>query len=226
VATAGPTSFWPLFDLVVRTPRLEWRLPREGEVAALVALADRGIHDPGTMPFFYPWTDLAPSERAVETAQWLWRHRAEWTADQWTFDGTAFVDGEPVGMQSMGAEHFRAVRSVDSGSWLGREHQGRGLGREMREAMLHLAFEGLGAAEALSGAFDDNAASLATSRAIGYEENGEARGKRRDGSGRTIRFRLAREAWEPRRRHDVEIIGLESCRHFFVGPAPVGQPTG
>ncbi len=45
----------------------------------------------------------------------------------------------------------------------------------MREAMLHLAFAGLGAEEALSGAFEDNTASLATSRAIGYVENGEAR---------------------------------------------------
>ena len=92
----------------------------------------------------------------------------------------------------------------------------------MREAMLHLAFEGLGAAEALSGAFDDNAASLATSRAIGYEENGEAGGAARR-LGRTIRFRLSREAWETRRRHDVEIFGLESCRHFFVGPDPEGR---
>ena len=93
------------------------------------------------------------------------------------FTGAAFVGGEPIGMQDMEAEHFRAVRSVESGSWLGRAHQGRGLGREMRESMLHLAFEGLGAEEALSGAFEDNDASLATSRAIGYEENGEARGQ-------------------------------------------------
>ena len=82
--------------------------------------------------------------------------------------------GQPVGVQDLGAEHFRAVRSVETGSWLGRAHQGQGLGREMREAILHLAFAGLGAEEALSGAFEDNAASLATSRAVGYEENGEA----------------------------------------------------
>ena len=55
----GPGSFWPLFDLVVRTPRLELRLPREEEFAAIVDLVDAGIHDPATMPFFVPWTDLA-----------------------------------------------------------------------------------------------------------------------------------------------------------------------
>ena len=88
----------------------------------------------------------------------------------------------------------------------------------MREAVLHLAFAGLGVEEALSGAFEDNAASIATSCSVGYEENGEARGHRRDGSGRTIRFRIGRDAWERRRRTDVEIVGLEACLDMFVGP--------
>jgi RimJ/RimL family protein N-acetyltransferase len=218
----GRESFWPLFDLVVRTPRLEWRLPREEEFQALVELAGRGVHDPDTMPFFVPWTDRPPAERALSTSQWLWGHRANWTVNKWTFTGTAFVDGVPVGMQDVEAEHFGAVRSVESGSWLGRAHQGQGLGREMREAMLHFAFAGLGAEEALSGAFDDNAASIATSRAIGYAENGEGRGKRRDGSARTIRFRLDRATWERRRRDDIQIDGLDSCLHMFVGPTLAG----
>jgi RimJ/RimL family protein N-acetyltransferase len=174
------------------------------------------------MPFFVPWTDLPPAERAISTSQWLWGHRANWSVDKWTFTGAAFVDGVPIGMQDVEAGDFRVVHSVESGSWLGREFQGRGLGREMREAMLHFAFAGLGAEEALSGAFDDNAASLATSRAIGYAENGEGRGKRRDGSARTIRFRLDRATWEHRRRDDIEIVGLDSCLHMFVGPTKAG----
>jgi hypothetical protein len=90
----------------------------------------------------------------------------------------------------------------------------------MRQAILHLAFAGLEAEEALSGAFEDNAASLAVSRAVGYEENGEARGRRRDGSGRTLRFRMGREQWERTRRDDIEIIGLERCLDLFVGSPP------
>jgi RimJ/RimL family protein N-acetyltransferase len=224
VAGEGPNDVWPLFDLVVRTPRLELRLPREEEFAALVALADRGVHDPETMPFFVPWTDLEPVERARSTAQWLWGHRANWSVHKWTFTGAAFVDGKPIGMQDMEAENFPSVRSIESGSWLGRAHQGQGLGREMREAMLHLAFDGLEAEEALSGAFEDNAASLATSRTIGYAENGEARGMRRDGWGRIIRFRLAREVWVSRRRDDIEIVGLEGCLDMFVGRPPHPEP--
>jgi RimJ/RimL family protein N-acetyltransferase len=218
VAGKGPTRYWPLFDLVVRTPRLEVRLLREAELAHLVDLIDGGIHEPEAMPFFVPWTDAAPARRARDAAQWMWRHRANWSPDNWNFTGGVFVDGQVVGVQDIGAEHFRAVRSVHTGSWLGRAHQGRGMGREMREAVLHLAFAGLGAKEALSGAFEDNAASIATSRAVGYEENGEARAHRRDGSGRTVRFRLGRDAWERRRRADIEIVGLEGCLDMFVGP--------
>jgi RimJ/RimL family protein N-acetyltransferase len=220
---AGAASFWPLLDLVVRTPRLELRLPREDEFAALVDLADQGIHDPETMPFFVPWTDLEPEQRARSTAQWLWGHRANWSPENWTLTSAVFVDGRPIGMQDVGAQHFRAVRSVETGSWLGRAHQGQGLGREMRQAILHLAFAGLEAEEALSGAFEDNAASLAVSRAVGYQENGEARGRRREGSGRTIRFRMDRAQWERKRRDDIEIIGLERCRDLFVGRPP-GAP--
>jgi RimJ/RimL family protein N-acetyltransferase len=217
VAGEGSTRFWPLFDLVIRTPRLELRLLREEDFAEVVEVIDQGIHEPGTMPFFFPWTDAEPEQRAREAAQWMWRHRAAWSPDKWTLTAGVFVDGKPVGVQDLEAEQFRAVRSVETGSWLGRAHQGKGLGREMREAILHLAFAGLGAEEALSGAFEDNAASLATSRAVGYEENGEARGRRRDTAGRTIRFRIGREAWEQRCRDDIEIVGLEGCLDMFVG---------
>ena len=64
MAGAGPHAFWPLFDLVVRTPRLELRLLREDDCAALVELIDGGIHDPGMMPFWVPWTEVEPRQRA------------------------------------------------------------------------------------------------------------------------------------------------------------------
>jgi RimJ/RimL family protein N-acetyltransferase len=90
----------------------------------------------------------------------------------------------------------------------------------MRQAILHLAFAGLGAEEAHSGAFEDNAASFNTSRSVGYQENGIDLAPRRDGSGRIVKFRIDRETWETRRRDDIEIIGLEGCLDMFIGPAP------
>ena len=75
-------------------------------------------------------------------------------------------------MQGMHARGFAARRTVDTGSWLGQDYQGRGFGKEMRAAVLALAFDGLGARLAETEAFLDNAASNAVSRALGYEENG------------------------------------------------------
>ena len=53
-----PHPYWPLFDLRVRTPRLELRYPSDDDLVALVDLARMGIHPPETMPFSTPWTDV------------------------------------------------------------------------------------------------------------------------------------------------------------------------
>ena len=196
------------------------RLPSEDEFGALIGLIDAGIHEPGAMPFFKPWTEVEPVARARQSAQFWWGQRARWSPDDWAFTGAVFVEGAPVGVQELSAKHFAAVRSVETGSWLGLAYQGKGLGREMREAILHLAFAGLEASEALSGAFEDNAPSIATSRAVGYEENGEVRSPRRDGAGRTIGFRMSRQRWQARRRDDISIEGLPACLEMFIGPSP------
>jgi RimJ/RimL family protein N-acetyltransferase len=39
---------------------------------------------------------------------------------------------------------FAVLREVHTGSWLGQRYQGQGLGTEMRSAVLHLGFAGLG----------------------------------------------------------------------------------
>ncbi len=113
------------------------------------------------------------------------------------------------------AKNFARIRTVETGSWLGRRHQGHGLGKEMRAAILHLAFEGLGAMEAMSGAFHDNLASLATSRSLGYTENGDRLMLRRDKPDRIIDLKLDRPTWALRRREDIEIEGLEACLEMF-----------
>jgi RimJ/RimL family protein N-acetyltransferase len=177
------------------------------------------------MPFTTPFTDRPSPERERESAQWWWRQRAEWTPEKWNLTGAVFVDGEVVGVQDINAEHFATLRSVHTGSWLGLAHQGQGLGKEMRQAILHLAFAGLGALEAHSGAFFDNEASLATSRSVGYEPNGEALAPRRNGSARMINLRIDRARWEERRRHDIELVGVEECLDMFIAP-PEAAPLG
>jgi RimJ/RimL family protein N-acetyltransferase len=206
---------WPLFQLRLRTPRLELRLPTLAELDELAQLSAEGIHDPSLMPFTVPWSDLPPAERARSVMQFHWRQLAEWTPQAWNLQLVVFRGDEVVGLQDVGATDFAIMREVRSGSWLGRKHQGQGIGTEMRAAVLALAFEGLGAESAVTAAFTDNAASNAVSRKLGYQPNGLDRVRTRDSLGHQQRFVLDREGWKRRRTVPVEIHGLEPCLPFF-----------
>ncbi|AIJ22096.1 GNAT family N-acetyltransferase [Amycolatopsis methanolica] len=143
---------FPLLALRVRTPRLELRLPAPEELAALAELAAEGVNDPGSMPFLVPWTDQEPALVARSLVQFHWLRLGRWSPDDWGLDLVVFRDGEVLGQQSVSAKRFAITREVHTGSWVGRRHQGQGIGTEMRRAVLHLAFAGLGAEEAVSGA--------------------------------------------------------------------------
>jgi len=217
---------WPLLDLAVRTPRVELRYPTEDLLLELAELATGPIHPPETMPFTAAWSDAPPEVRARGLLQFHWRQRAGWDAAAWHLPLVTMVDGEVVGTQALLADAFAALLTVSSGSWLGMAHHGRGLGTEMRAAVLHLAFAGLGAERAESAAFDDNPASLGVSRSLGYVDNGDQLHARRGQAGRVVRLLLTREAWEARRRDDIEIEGLEACLELFgLAPAPERTPA-
>lgn len=202
---------FPVFGLRVRTPRLELRLPAPEELAELAELAVDGIHEPDMMPFGVPWSELPPAELARRVIQRQWRTLGELAPESWVLNLVVFVDGRPVGVQEIEADDFAVQREVRSESWLGRRHQGRGIGTEMRAAMLHLAFAGLGAEEAVSAGYTYNHASLRVSRKLGYAENGVGRGISRGKLAFEQRFRLTRQAWEEHRTVDVTLEGVERC---------------
>lgn len=81
--------------------------------------------------------------------------------------------------------------------------------------MLHLAFAGLGAEAAFSGAYVDNEASIRISRRLGYEDDGLDILSRRGHAARACRFRLERTRWEQHRRDDIVLEGLEPCLELF-----------
>jgi RimJ/RimL family protein N-acetyltransferase len=209
------SRYWPLFDLRVRTPRVVLRPITDDDLDALCDLALRGVHDPGHMPFTTPWTDLPPDEQVLGNLQFVWRRRADWTVDDWSLGLGAWEDGVLVGRQDVFAQSFPVLRSVETGSWVGLEHQGRGLGKELRSAVLHLAFAGLGAEQAVTGAFDDNARSLGVTRSLGYALNGDSRTVRRGEPARLLRYTLDAATWAERRRDDITIEGLDACRPMF-----------
>jgi RimJ/RimL family protein N-acetyltransferase len=166
---------WPLFSLSIETPRLSLRPVRDDDLPGLVTAALEGVHDPGRMPFGYPWTDAEPTELARSFAAYHWGLRARLSRSDWAVAFAIVQDGVAIGIQELAGYDFRARRTVNSGSWLTRRLQGRGLGTEARAGLLLFAFDHLGAEWAESGAASWNAASLAVSRKLGYEPNGVTR---------------------------------------------------
>jgi RimJ/RimL family protein N-acetyltransferase len=214
--------YWPLFDLRVRTPHLELRYPDDSDAVALATLAANGIHPPDSMPFAAPWS-LAPSPQLERDAlRFFWRKRAEFTPEEWEVPFAVVNDGVVVGTQAVLSKAFGTTRAFISGSWLGKEHQGKGTGKEMRAAVLHFGFVGLGATVAYSGAWHDNAPSLAVSKSLGYRANGDEIRARIDKPARMINLKLTRAMWEKGRRDDIVIEGLEACLDLF---GLVGDPA-
>ncbi|MCC5035158.1 GNAT family N-acetyltransferase [Streptomyces sp. WAC 00631] len=212
------SHYWPLYGLRITTPRLELRVPDIALLDALAAVAADGVHDPAEMPFSFPWTDGTPEERGRSTFQHVLRTVAEWSPDKWTLSLAVLCDGRVVGRQDMVTSDFAVTREGETGSWLGMAHQGKGIGTEMRAAVLHLAFERLGARAMTTGAMTDNPRSIAVSRKCGYRPDGETVLAVR-GEARTLRrMRLDRAGWEARRTVPVEVHGLEPCRELLGLP--------
>lgn len=220
-------DWWPLFGLVLRTPRVELRLPREPQAVALAGLAADGVHAPGERPFLTPWTESGPLARAREVLGGHWERLAGWQPDAWRLGlgvfgvdgvdgGDGDEEGQPLGMVTLRATEFSVRREVSTSSWLGLRHHRRGYGTEARAALLTLAFDHLGAECATTEVFPDNAASQGVSRALGYEHDGISRDVRDGEVLVSDRLRLWRATWdEPQRRAArpaVEVRGLEPCR--------------
>ena len=219
------TSAWPLFDLVVTTPTVELRYASDEDLLALAEFRDGRVVAPGEEPFdgdssFYADAAVAPAKGIAGE----WGARSATSADWWHLSFAVRVGGELVGQQNITGENFPILRTVNSFSFLARDHRRRGIGKEMRSAVLHLAFRGLDAKRAESDAFFDNPASAGVSRSLGYEANGTMLAPRPSGAAVMERFVLTRERWEPGERDDVEVHGLEPCLPL-LGLATVPAPS-
>lgn len=221
-----PESFWPLFDLRITTPRLELRPPREADIPALITAAQSGIHEPDYMPFGVAWTDAPSPEFERNFYQWYWRSGAGLSPDSWTIPLMVLAGGEPLGIQDVRGDQFLQLRVAGTASWLRRDAQGQGYGKEMRAAVLALAFDGLDAEIAVSGSNVDNHSSIAVSRAMGYSEDGFSRHAPRGEALEVIRWRLRRETYEKLRAdghygrwEPVAFEGLAAVRRLIGLPA-------
>ena len=203
-----------LFGLRLRTPRLELRLPTREELGVLREVALEGVHPPEVMPFTVAWTDEPGLSTFFDYHE---MRRREWTPGAWHLELGVWLEGEPVGVQAVGATNFAETRAVMTGSWLGERFQGRGVGTEMRTAVLELAFRGLGAEVARSGALEGNIASLRVSEKLGYRIVGCSTASPRGVEVPHTDLELRREHWRP--PLPVEIEGLGKCLPLFGVPA-------
>jgi RimJ/RimL family protein N-acetyltransferase len=188
---------WPLHALTLTTPDLVLRGMTEADAQALAAVVPADLeHHPA----------LAHASPGADVLQAYWRNAGLWQPDDWVLELVVEHEGRPVGLQALEGKDFRVRRTVDTHSWLVAAARGRGWGKQMRTAVLELAFGHLDAAFAITEAWQDNAASLGVSRALGYVDNGV---DVHPGPRRMQRLLLERAAWSP--PVPVAVTGLEPC---------------
>jgi RimJ/RimL family protein N-acetyltransferase len=209
------TSFWPLFGLTLTTPRLVLRPITDDDIPAAVEAAQSGIHEPGKSPFSTPWAEVPAEELGPNMARWHWRSRAESTPESWSLLLGIWHEGLLVGCQDVGAKDFAALKTVSTGSWLKQSVQGRGLGKEMRAAVVLYAFDWLKAEVAESEAAAWNAASLGVSRALGYELNGVTRTAWGDKVEDVQKIRLTADTFK-RPDWTLKVEGHEAAAKFLA----------
>ena len=210
-------DLWPTLGLRLETPLLTLRIPNDDELAVLAEVAAGGVHRDGERPFLTPWTEGTPDERAEHVLRNHWGCLAEWSVDDWYLSMAVFASGtaQPLGAVTLRARDFPVTREVRTTSWLGLDHQGQGYGTEARTALLCLAFDYLGATDALTEVFQDNHASQGVSRRLGYQPDGISRDPRDGEVLVSDRLRLTSEQWASVDRVSVSVAGLDAARSMF-----------
>lgn len=172
---------FPPFGVTVACGSIALRPITDDVLPDLLEIARAGVHGPDRMPFSVPWTETPAEDFARQFLTHHWRMRSSFTAKDWSLSFAVYHDDELVGIQSVSTNSYLVTRTGETGSWLGMPFQGRGIGTLMRQAIIALMFDHLDAVQVTSGAFLDNPASLAVSRKLGYQPNGQVRHERRPG---------------------------------------------
>ena len=137
-------EIWPPYGVQITERDLSLRVVTDSDLPGLVDLVLHGIHDPDEMPFAEPWTLDDPQALPANVVRYYSRVRADFRPEKFDLIFAVRVADELVGIQALHAEHFPVTRSAETGSWLGRRFQSRGIGTRMRQAVCAYAFDHLG----------------------------------------------------------------------------------
>jgi RimJ/RimL family protein N-acetyltransferase len=201
----------PLLGLRITAGPVELQGVTDDLLGPLAELAIKGVHDPDFMPFFVPWSIAPAVEMPRNMAQFHWGQRANFSPEQWGMDLAVFHDGQLVGSQGFSTRDFLVTRIGETGSWLGREFHGRGIGTAMRKVICAFIFDYLGAEFITSSAYADNPASLGVSRKCGYRENGVSIRNRMDKPA-TLQLLILEPGNLVRYEHELTVEGLPEFR--------------
>lgn len=203
-----------MIDIRLTTPDLQLRHLTEADLGSLAAILPEDVEQD---PSLTTYDGLDPAvNRTVRVYQGYWRARGAWRPESWALSFGVFRDDELLGYQVLESDDFATLRTVDSSSFLIEAVRGRGFGKQMRAAVLTLAFAHLDARFAITSAWTDNHASLGVSRSLGYVDNGVTAHRRGDMAGEMAHLRLTRDRWMASRwPEQVTISGIEECLVFF-----------
>jgi RimJ/RimL family protein N-acetyltransferase len=216
VRTVGRMAhpYWPLFDLELTTPDLHLRPMREADLVSVAGIMPPDLElDPAATRYA---VDDEQVSRGIVPCQHYWKAFGTWHPQAWRLNFTVFAGDEMIGVQELEGNDFPTLGTVDSSSWLASGVRGRGYGKQMRSAILALAFGPLEAREAITSAWHDNHASLGVSRALGYRDNGQSLHKRDDTVDVMMHLRLTRDDWlTGAALREIRIRGFDECRALF-----------
>lgn len=210
----SPERQWPLYGIRLTYGDVSLRPVRETDLDLLARLLpDDAEHDPSSE--MLEGLSLEENRRRI-LLQSYWRSWGTWSVDSWCIYFLVSHRDRVVGVQTLEADHFRSLRTVDSSSWLRRDARRIGIGIAMRTAVLSLAFDSLGAETAITAARQDNQASLGVSSHLGYEGNGVSTSLSPSGPCTLQHMILRRSTWvRAALGEGVAVTGVAACAPWF-----------
>lgn len=215
---------WPFKYLSLSCGDLQLRPAWDEDVAGMAeASFTLSVREEHFVPNLSRARGATIEETTRNMLQWVWRTRAELTADSWLVPFAVSFGGKVVGSQDISAQQFGVLREISTGSCLNRGIHGQGVGSRMRAMVLEFAFVHLGAEAARTGYAKGNDASKRISEKLGYVEDGtqvfEYEGKKFAG----YRMALGRDNWQKHRPDwldDMEVVIPDGTMQMLGGVSP------
>ena len=99
-------ELWPPFRIRVSCGPLDMRAMRDSDFPEALAVAHSGVHAPGRLPFYVPWTEATGTDLERSFLQYHWGERAALSPERWSLDLGVWHEGRFVGVQGVSTRDF------------------------------------------------------------------------------------------------------------------------